>query len=140
MEQRVDRTGRERGGILSLVRVISQYDRALEYDLMTRTGRTLSEYIDMGAAGLVALISFIQNLPPDSALNRAVNPKDEFGSWCSQYKTNVILADMFDAFVAAHTKHGKKPKEYPRPQKHKTIGRGAVPVSEFWDWWNKEVT
>lgn len=107
---------------------------------MTRTGRTLSEYIDMGAAGLVALISFIQNLPPDSALNRAMNPKDEFGSWCSQYKTNAILADMFDAFVAAHTKHGKKPKEYPRPQKHKTIGRGAVPVSEFWNWWNKEVT
>jgi len=107
---------------------------------MTRTGRTLSEYINMGAAGLVALISFIQNLPPDSALNRAMNPKDEVGAWYSPIKTNAILADLFDAFVAANTKHGKKPKEYPRPQKHKTIGYGAVPVSEFWDWWNKEVT
>jgi hypothetical protein len=140
MEQRVEWTGRNCGGILSLVRLINQYDRSLEYDLMTRTGRTLSEYINMGAAGLVALISFIQNLPPDSALNRAMNPKDEVGAWYSPIKTNAILADLFDAFVAANTKHGKKPKEYPRPQKHKTIGHGAVPVSEFWDWWNKEVT
>ena len=46
---------------------------------MTRTGRTLEEYMDMGAAGKVALISFIENLPIDSALDHAINPKDEYG-------------------------------------------------------------
>ena len=103
---------------------------------MTRTGRTLTEYMNMGAAGMVALISFITNLTPDSALNRAMNPKDEFGSWYTTAKTNAILADLFDVFVSANTKKGRKAKEYPRPRKKQGIGKGAIPISEFWDWWN----
>lgn len=106
---------------------------------MTRTGRTLNEYIAMGAAGKVALISFIKYLPHDSALKREMNPKDEeILEWSTQTKTNAILADIFDAFVAAHTKKGRKAKEYPRPKQKKAIGKGAIPLSEFWDWWNKE--
>lgn len=106
---------------------------------MTRTGRTLNEYIAMGAAGKVALISFINYLPHDSALKREMNPKDEeILEWSTQTKTNTILADIFDAFVAAHTKKGRKAKEYPRPKQKKEIGKGAIPLSEFWDWWNKE--
>ena len=102
---------------------------------MTRTGRTLDEYMSMGAAGRLALISFIGNLTPDSALNQAMNPKDEFGAWYTTAKTNVILADLFDIFVAANTKKGRKANEYPRPRKHQSIGKGAIPISEFWDWW-----
>ena len=124
------------GGILSLVRIIREHDRALEYDLMTRTGRTLAEYVNMGAAGLVALLSFINYLPPDAAVRVAMDPKNEFAGWYTQFKTNTILADIFDAFIAANTKKGKKPKEYPRPKKNKKIGKGAIPISEFWDWWN----
>lgn len=125
------------GGILSLVEIIKNHDRALEYDLMTRTGRTLAEYIAMGAAGMVALLSFINYLPPDSALRYSMDPSDEFGEWYTTKKTNVILADLFDVFVAANTKKGRKAKEYPRPKQKKKIGSGAIPISEFWDWWNR---
>ena len=48
----------------------------------------------MGAAGIVALISFISYLPKDAALSREMDPKDEFGEWNTQRKTNAILADL----------------------------------------------
>ena len=103
---------------------------------MTRTGRTLTEYINMGAAGKVALLSFINHLPPDSELRAEMEPQDEFGEWYTTKKTNMILADLFDVFVQSKTKKGRKAKEYPRPKQKKRIGRGAIPISEFWDWWN----
>ena len=136
MGGRVSEGRRFRGGILSLVQTINEYDRPLEYDLMTRTGRTLSEYIDMGAAGMVALLSFINYLPMDSQLRQAMEPQDEVGEWSTVKKTNIILADLFDVFVAANTRRGHKAKQYPRPKQKRKIGRDAVPISEFWDWWN----
>lgn len=136
MGGRVSESRRFRGGILSLVQTINEYDRALEYDLMTRTGRTLSEYIDMGAAGMVALLSFINYLPMDSRLRQAMDPQDEVGEWSTTKKTNIILADLFDVFVAANTRRGHKAKQYPRPKQKRKIGSGAVPISEFWHWWN----
>lgn len=136
MGGRVSEGRRFRGGILSLVQTINEYDRALEYDLMTRTGRTLSEYIDMGAAGMVALLSFINYLPMDSQLRQAMDPQDEVGEWSTVKKTNIILADIFDVFVSANTKKGHKAKQYPRPKQKRKIGSGAIPISEFWDWWN----
>ena len=136
MGRRVSEGRRFRGGILSLVQTINDYDRALEYDLMTRTGRTLSEYINMGAAGMVALLSFINYLPMDSQLRQTMDPQDEVGEWSTVKKTNIILADIFDVFVSANTKKGHKAKQYPRPKQKKRIGSGAIPISEFWDWWN----
>lgn len=127
--------GRKPGGILSLVRTIRDHGRALEYDLMTRTGRTLAEYIDMGAAGIVALLSFINYVPRDSALRSEMEPGDEFGEWNTTRKTNEILAALFDLESAAHTKKGRKVVTYPRPKQKKRIGRGAVSIDEFWDWW-----
>ena len=139
MVQRIREARRRRGGIIGLVRIIREHDRALEYDLMTRTGRTLGEYLNMGATGLVALISFVENLPIDSALGKSIYPKDEFGEWHRTLKTNAILADIYDVLVAANTKKGHRPKPYPRPQDNKNIiGSGAIPISEFWDWWNGE--
>ena len=135
MGRRVSEGRRFRGGILSLVQTIDEYDRPLEYDLMTRTGRTLSEYIDMGAAGMVALLSFVNYLPADSALRSATDPQEEIGEWNTTRKTNMILADLFDVFVSANTKKGRKAKQYPRPKQKKKIGSGAIPISEFWDWW-----
>lgn len=136
MGGRVSEGRRFRGGILSLVQTIDEYDRPLEYDLMTRTGRTLSEYIDMGAAGMVALLSFINYLPMDSQLRQAMDPQDEVGEWSTVKKTNMILADLFDVFVSANTKKGHKAKQYPRPKQKRKIGSDAIPISEFWDWWN----
>lgn len=138
MGRGVQRTGCVRGGILDLVRLLRDHDRAIEYDLMTRTGRTLDEMMSMGAAGMVALVSFINHLPPDSALNRSINPKDDVGEWYTTMKTNVILADMFDAFVTSRTKKGRKPKAYPRPKNRRGIGKGAIPIKDFWNWWNKK--
>lgn len=136
MGGRVSEGRRFRGGILSLVQTINDHDRALEYDLMTRTGRTLSEYINMGAAGMVALLSFINYLPMDSRLRSAMDPQDEVGEWSTVKKTNIILADIFDVFVSANTKKGHKAKQYPRPKQKRKIGSDAIPISEFWDWWN----
>ena len=136
MGRRISEGRRFRGGILSLVQTINDYDRALEYDLMTRTGRTLSEYINMGAAGMVALLSFINYLPMDSQLRQAMDPQDEVGEWSTVKKTNIILADIFDVFVSANTKKGHKAKQYPRPKQKNRIGSGAIPSSEVWDWWN----
>ena len=136
MGRGIGNAGRFRGGILSLVRTIEDHGRALEYDLMTRTGRTLDEYM-MRAAGKVALISFIRYLPPDAELRKEMEPKNEVAEWYTRTKTNAILADLFDAFVASRTPKGKKPKEYPRPKKKRSIGKGAVSITEFWNWWNK---
>lgn len=105
---------------------------------MTRTGRTLDEYMNMGASGLVALISFIKYLPPDSALAHEWNPKDEFREWYGRFRTNAILADIFDAIVAANTPKGRKAKEYPRPKQKRGIGREAIPLKDFWSWWNEK--
>ena len=80
----------------------------------------------MGAAGMVALLSFINYLPEDSALRFEMDPKSETREWFTTLKTNKILADLFDAFVAANTKKGRKAKEYPRPKKNKHIGKGAI--------------
>jgi len=133
----ISKSRSNRGGILGLVRIIEKHGRALEYDLMTRTGRTLNEYMNMGAAGKVALISFIEYLPPDAMLNRELDPKNETAEWLTTMKTNAILADLFDLYVAAHTKEGTVPATYPRPKEEQTIGRGAIPVADFWDWWDK---
>ena len=83
----------------------------------------------MGAAGKVALVSFINYLPPDSALRREDDPKNEFAAWETTFKTNVILADLFDLIVAAHTKKNARPPKYPRPQKKQNIGKAAIQVA-----------
>ena len=103
---------------------------------MTRTGRTLDEYMSMGAAGMVALVSFVEYLPADAALTRETNPKDEFGAWYKTVKTNAILADIYDLISAIHTRKGRNPVWYPRPKENQVIGKGAIPIAEFWDWWN----
>ena len=119
-----------------LAMALRSHGRAVEYDLMTRTGRTLSEYMEMGAAGKVALVSFLRFLPPDSAYFREVHPRDEMGAWSSTLKTNSILADIFDVIVRANSKKGRKPKPYPRPNaRTQGIGNGAIPVGEFDKWW-----
>lgn len=102
---------------------------------MTRTGRTLTEYMEMGAAGIVALISFINFLPPDARLYQEMHPKDEYGQWQTAMKTNAILADIYDAFVAVNTRKGRKAQTYPRPKNKRTIGHGAIPIKDFWNWW-----
>lgn len=119
-----------------LAMVVEHHAQALEYELMTRTGRTLDEYMRMGVPGRVALVSFVRYLPKDSALYREMHPRDAEALWHTPFMTNAILADLFDVFVSAHTKKGRKAKPYPRPNaKTQGIGKGAIPISEFMEWW-----
>lgn len=119
--------------------ILRNHSQALEYDLMTMTGRTLAEYGAMGADGILALVSFVRYLPPESATYREMHPRDEMGKWSTRSKTNAILADIYDAYAGAHAKKGRKPKPYPRPnQKSREIGSGAIPISEFMDWWRNK--
>ena len=120
----------------TLAMVIARHSRALEYDLMTMTGHTLSEYFAMGPDGASALVSFVRFLPPGSATYREMHPRDEVGPWMTTAKTNAILADIYDVYVQAHSKKGRA-KPYPRPnaKKGKNVGKGAIPVRDFMDWW-----
>ena len=120
-----------------LALVVRDHAQALEYDLMTMTGRTLAEYMAMGADGRMALAAFARFLPPESALYRAVHPGDELPGWSSALKTNAILADIYDAFCAAHVRKGRKAPRYPRPNRDdkKVIGKGAIPIRDFDEWW-----
>ena len=77
-----------------------------------------------------ALLSFISNLQPDSALAREVGG---YSGWESTLKTNLILADIFDVLNSiAHGLSGKKTriKPYPRPfdkeKDKKKIGSGSL--------------
>lgn len=121
---------------------------ALDYDLMTMTGRTLDEYADMGAAGMVALVHFVKHVGPETRLWQALHPDDEMPAWCTRAKTNSILADLTDEMSAfrreaAAKGSGKRPKRakrYPRPnakkQDGRKIGSGAVKIRDFDTWWN----
>lgn len=120
---------------------------------MTRTGRTLAEYMDMGAAGLVALSHFVAHLPADSATVCEASGYDGMHSWSSHVRTNAMLADVYDnisalryTLVASRSKRGKRPKRpkpYPRPWREdkgtKRFGKDAIPVSQFGDWWAEKV-
>ena len=130
------------------MRLIQKHESALDYDLQTRTGHTLGDYIDKGAAGMVALVHFVKHLTPDSALVQETGGLDA-AEWASTFKTNAMLADVYDAiawlnysFIAANSKHKpKKPKPYPRPWlkgETQKFGKEPVKISEFWNWWKSK--
>lgn len=133
------------GGIVGLAVVVRDHAKALEYDLMTMTGRTLSEYVAMGADGMHALVAFVRYLPPESALYRESNPGDEMGEWSTVRMTNAVLADIHDQLHMLRAEHAVKGSKrrpmrvrpYPRPnaRRDERIGRGAIPVRDFDEWW-----
>lgn len=133
------------GGIIELASVIAKHGDALEYDLMTMTGRTLAEYEQLGGGGRMALVAFLRYVPVESAIYRALNPRSEVSAWGMRLQSNLMLADIVDvingaaytvASAVAGSKRVRKPKSYPRPgAEKKTIGSGAIPLREFDDWW-----
>lgn len=115
---------------------------------MVQTGRTLEEYMGMGAPGVVALAHFNMHLDMDTATWRAVQGLSDSMEWSSQFKQAAMMADMYDlvaqaasALAAKGTK--KKPrsmKPYPRPWRSagRIVGRAAVKVRDFWGWWQSK--
>lgn len=124
---------------------MQEYPAALDYDCMSKTGRTLAEYADMGAEGLIALSHLVRYLGPDSMVWREVNDGDELPPWTTVAQTNTILADIYDAiamlnanYVSTHSKRRPTPKPYRRPNakpEGRTLGGGAIPLGEFDAWW-----
>lgn len=127
------------GGIAALAPVFGRFRDAFDYDLMERFGVRLR---DVGRTfGWSAVPVILRHLPPDSATVRKAKPDQ--GGWTRQ---DAMTADLIDAVrwlqwtvVSAFSK--SKPREpvpYPRPWDTSTrrVGSGAVPVSDFWDWWD----
>lgn len=117
---------------------------------MTRTGRTLGEYLDKGAAGIVALCHFVEHLSPDSVLAAEISGYEHMRQWSTQLRTNAMLADLYDAISALRytvaasrsKKKIKRPKPYPRPwakEKTRKFGKDPIPVKDFWNWWDKQL-
>lgn len=91
--------------------------------MLTQTGYSLDDVgrsLPWGALG-----SFLHKAKPDSALVAEMSP--EIAEWSTIFKTNVILADIYDAIaslaaiVAAKGtgKRPKKPDKYPRSWRKK---------------------
>lgn len=91
--------------------------------------------------------TFMAHLPDDSAVGQELRP--EYAAWASRTKTNMILADIFDALAQINANlvalgsgnAAKQPKPYKRPgQKQndnenvKHFGSGALPPDELRAW------
>jgi hypothetical protein len=103
---------------VGLAEYVGAHKQAVERDLLTQTGYTLE---DVGRTlSWSALGSFLHEAKPDSAIVAETNP--EISEWSTIFKTNVILADIYDVLnwfrVCMMAKGGKqrpqKPNEYPR--------------------------
>lgn len=123
--------------------------RELDYDLMTRTGRSYAEWTSTGAAGVVSVARFVQCLDADSRVVAANSGYKEWALWSSDHKRAQMLADLYDLIAAFQytvlqqrsKRKLKKPKPYPRPwvdTGSKKFGSKPIKVSKFWDWWNSK--
>ena len=102
-----------------------------------------------GALPWAALSHFVRNLPRTSALSRELQPATEAEMWADGAANAALLADIYDLLHQLNNnvvargsgKSAKKAKPYPRPwngpeRGERRIGSGAIPISEFEDWWN----
>lgn len=126
---------------------MNEHREAIQYDLLTETGyqlRDIGQTLSWGT-----LNSFLKNEQLDSALVREMHPEE--AAWGTRTKTNAILADIFDMLANINAnlvsigsgKPAKKPKPYPRPKRRnqddqKHFGRGALPVNELQEWFEKK--
>ena len=119
--------------------MLVEHAEALDYDLMTRVGVRLRDV--PRTIGWDGVLVVTRHLPSDSALVRSMHP--EYDGWSRE---QMMLADIYDAIrevqwqVAAvlAKSRPRDPQPYPRPWDKRSMqyGSGAIPVSEFWDWYN----
>ena len=128
------------GGIISLVDFVSKHDKAITFDLLTKTRFSLDDV--GGELSWFALSSFIQNLDTNSALARELNKST---GWETTLQTNVTLADIYDLLQVINANlvsvGGGKPKRvkpYPRPFRKddstKKIGKDPLPFDKLKEW------
>ena len=135
------------GGIRALVRVDADTDGALDYDLMCRLGIRLADVpMTIGWSGLKV---FYRHLDGASATWRAQHP--EYAPYSTPFGIAQMLADVIDmeqwvcyGIAAAHHARGKRPPRKPKPYEapwrkgdhgDRHVGSGAIPRSEFLDWY-----
>lgn len=129
---------------------MAKHGGALEYDLLTKAGRTLDDL--GGALSWRALRHFVQHLDHTSALWRERHKdKAEWFPWLDGTVLPALVADLIDCTnlgrweyaVSCTTKgHNKprKPKPVPTPWRkvgkgERRIGKDPIPISQFEDWW-----
>ena len=96
--------------------------------------------------GWDGLLIMITQAPETSALNRALNP--DVYAFGTAVKQSALLSDLFNAiamfryeFASANSpkRKPKKPQFYPTPWSKDTnsnsIGKGAIPISQFDAWY-----
>ena len=130
--------GRRRGhpgGIESLLDLLSRYGEALSYDMIT-LGRSIH---DIGTARLpwVDLLAIIRNLPPSSALGRALTSESEEEAGDSAWDLHAhLLATIADSvatliWLVNGGKRRDRPKPIPRPGLRPTrYGRALMTIEQ----------
>lgn len=108
--------------------------------MITSAGVELSDV--GGSLSWGAFSSFIKNLDSNSAMWRSAHP--EMADWSSSFRTNVILADIYDVLsqinanlCGGFSRHKpQRIKPYPRPwlNNNRVIGKGALPSNELEKW------
>lgn len=118
---------------------------------MTKLGVRLQDVPE--TIGWHAVYVFSQHLPEDSALFRSKYP--EYAAMASPLQLASMMADIIDSiawlkydFDVAHSKDStliQKPKPFPSPwakererESMQTIGKGAIPISQFDAWYYGE--
>lgn len=132
---------------------IIDHGAALNYDLMTKTQYTLSDFPNESFTWR-ELIDFLKYLGHDSALVSELNPDTAY--WEGERRLPMLIAALIDeisslrweSVVARIPKGHKKPpqpKPYPRPgvdvgAKRTTYGKNGIKVKDFNDWWDNQNT
>lgn len=129
--------GRDRGGIAGLVELLAEHGEAVEYDLLTM-GKRLA---DLGSVALTwrDLLIIVRQSPPQSALARS-----RYGDAVAWGATEHLLALIADHLAGANWQRsggkGTRPTPIKRPgakSERKSLGSGAIPISDFDAWWNE---
>ena len=116
----------------------------MERDLLVQTGHTLD---DVGSAlSWSALGAFLHRVEPDGAIAHEIEP--EIAAFSSRFKTNAILADIYDLLAQINAnlvagfsrKRASKPRRYPRPgdESKRRIGKDSMTMSELDSWFAKK--
>lgn len=116
----------------------------MERDLLVQTGHTLD---DVGSAlSWSALGAFLHRVEPDGAIAHEIEP--EIAAFSSRFKTNAILADIYDLLAQINAnlvagfsrKRTSKPRRYPRPgdESKRRIGKDSMTISELDNWFAKK--
>lgn len=113
----------------------------MERDLLVQTGFTLEDV--GGALSWSALGAFLHKVEPDGAIAQEIEP--EIAAFSSRFKTNAILADIYDVLAQINAnlvggfsqKRSQKPRRYPRPGDNgkRQIGKNNSMTVEELDSW-----